>query len=164
MPSLSSVSSSVVFLAASVAVFSSGACSSSGGSQPRDAAVFDLSIELPDGCPPAQGNEKGVGIPCTRGGGECTAAGVPGGLHCTCDPYLGIQLTGVPCVCTLVGLNADPQNVSDPCTQVVNGYCGTQATCCPYMTAGYFCSPDVCLPGGQCLVFTAGPGAGGTGG
>src|SRR6187401_238631 len=71
----------------------------------RDAAVFDIAIELPEGCPPAQPNEKGVGIPCTMGGGQCTASGVPSGLRCTCDPYFGIQLYGVPCVCTIVGLN-----------------------------------------------------------
>ena len=74
---------------------------------PKDAAVFDVSIELPDGCPPVQPNEKGVGIPCTMGGGQCTASGVPSGLRCTCDPYFGIQLYGVPCVCTIVGLNPD---------------------------------------------------------
>ena len=30
---------------------------------PKDAAVFDVSIELPEGCPPVQPNEKG---PCLR--------------------------------------------------------------------------------------------------
>jgi len=125
---------------------------------PHDAAVFDVSVELPDGCPPVQANEKGVGIPCTMGGGQCTAAGVPSGLRCTCDPYFGIQLYGVPCVCTLVGLNPDPTNVPNACTSLPAGYCGSEATCCPYVNAGFYCSPNACLPGGACLEFTSGPG------
>jgi hypothetical protein len=133
-------------------------CNKDEPQQPRDAAVFDLSIELPEGCPPAQANEKGVGIPCTPGGGQCMASGVPAGLRCTCDAYSGIQLVGVPCVCTMVGLNPDPANVPDACTTIPSGYCGTDATCCPYVNAGFYCSPNVCLPGGACLVFTSGPG------
>ena len=126
---------------------------------PKDAAVFDVSIELPDGCPPVQPNEKGVGIPCTMGGGQCTASGVPSGLRCTCDPYFGIQLYGVPCVCTIVGLNPDPANIPNACTQPqLASICGTEATCCPYVNAGYYCSPNACLPGGACIEFTLGPG------
>src|SRR5437868_6943952 len=53
---------------------------------PKDAAVFDFALDLPPGCPPATPNEKGVGIPCTRGGGECSKSGVPKGLLCTCEP------------------------------------------------------------------------------
>ena len=125
----------------------------------RDAAVFDIAIELPEGCPPAQPNEKGVGIPCTMGGGQCNAAGVPSGLRCTCDPYFGIQLYGVPCVCTIVGLNPDPANIPNACTQPqLASICGTEATCCPYVNAGYYCSPNACLPGGACIEFTVGPG------
>jgi hypothetical protein len=127
------------------------ACSSgSSDTTPHDAAVFDLALELPPGCPPGQANEKGVGKLCTMGGGQCASP-----LHCTCDPYLGIQLYGVPCVCTLVGLNADPANAPNACTNVAAGTCGTGATCCPYMTFGYFCSPDTCLPGGACIDFSA---------
>jgi hypothetical protein len=132
-------------------VCTAGACSSGSkdNNTPHDAAVFDLSLELPPGCPGTP-NEKGVGKVCTMGGGECASP-----LHCTCDPYLGIQLYGVPCVCTLVGLNPDPSTYTSACQAVATGTCGTGATCCPYMSAGYFCSPDTCLPGGQCIDFSA---------
>ena len=76
--------------------------------------MFDVSLELPEGCPPVQPNEKGVGIPCTMGGGQCTAAGVPAGLRCTCDPYFGIQLYGVPCVCTNIKVQPQPGSRQHP--------------------------------------------------
>ncbi len=125
---------------------------------PKDATVIDLSIDLPPGCPPATPNEKGVGIPCTRGGGECTRSGVPKGLLCTCDPLpiLGALLNGVPCVCTIGGPNLTTN--PDPCT-ANSVSCGSETTCCPYMTTAYYCMPNVCLPGGQCIDFTpANPG------
>jgi hypothetical protein len=139
-------------------VFTLAACSGGSSGPVYDAAVYDVDVELPDGCPPAEGNEKGIGITCTQGGGECMRAGMPPDLRCTCDPAFGIQLTGVPCVCTLVGINPDPATVQDACTLLQSGYCGSEATCCPYMNVGYFCSPNICLPDGQCIVFTDGPG------
>jgi len=138
-----------------IALIALGGCHSGSSGPPplKDAAVYDLSIDLPPGCPPPQPNEKGVGIPCTRGGGECTRAGVPKGLLCTCDPLpvLNILLDGVPCVCTIGGPNLTTN--PDPCT--ANGVaCGSDATCCPYMTSAFYCSPNVCLPGGACINFT----------
>jgi hypothetical protein len=137
-----------------LALLALGACSSgsSSGGQ-HDAAVYDLALDLPPGCPPTTGNEKGVGLPCTKGGGECTKPGVPGGLLCTCDPTFGLQLNGVPCVCTLAGANLSTA-VTDPCGAKPATLCGSNATCCNYMAEGYFCSPDVCLPGGACIDFT----------
>ena len=130
------------------------ACSSGSSSPPRDAAVYDLALDLPPGCPPAGGNEKGVGIPCTKGGGECAKAGVPPNLLCTCDEAYGLQLNGVPCLCTLVGINLSTA-VTDPCGAQTSPPCGSNATCCNYMSQGYFCSPDICLPGGACIDFSA---------
>jgi hypothetical protein len=120
---------------------------------PKDAAVFDFALDLPPGCPPAAQNDKGVGIPCTRGGGECSKAGVPKGLLCTCDPLpiIGAYLNGVPCICTIGGPNLTTN--PDPCA-ANNVACGSDATCCPYNTVGFFCSPNVCLPGGACIDFT----------
>jgi hypothetical protein len=120
---------------------------------PTDGPVYDFAIDLPPGCPPATQNEKGVGIPCTRGGNECKRSGVPSGLLCTCDPLpiIGAKLNGVPCICTIGGPNLSTN--PDPCT-ANNVSCGSGATCCAYTTVGYYCSPDVCLPGGQCIQFT----------
>jgi hypothetical protein len=137
-----------------VVAFAFGGCHSGGTvTGPKDAQVYDLAIDLPPGCPPASGNENGVGIVCTKGGGECTKP-----LICTCDPAFGLQLNGVPCVCTLAGINTSA-TVKDPCSAAANGkpagFCGTDSTCCPYMTIGYYCSPNVCLPGGSCINFTA---------
>src|SRR5450631_2076051 len=91
-----------------VAVGIAGCGSGSSGPPPvKDAAVFDLALDLPPGCPPSAANNAGVGIPCTRGGGECTKTGVPGGLLCTCDgnPIIGAQLNVVACSCTGDGPN-----------------------------------------------------------
>ncbi len=126
----------------------------SGGtvSLPQDAHVYDLQLDLPPGCPPASPNENGVGIPCTKGGGQCNSKG----LLCTCDQAFGLQLNGVPCICTIAGINTS-STATDPCSPQASGkaagFCGTDATCCPYMTAGYYCSPNVCLPGGSCIQF-----------
>ncbi len=147
--------------ALTIALVMAGCHSSSTVTPPRDAQVFDLSLDLPEGCPPATGNEKGVGIACTKGGGECTKSGVPGGLLCTCDQAFGLQLNGVPCVCTIAGISLS-SSTTDPCSAQANGkpagFCGTNATCCPYMTQGYYCSPNACLPGGACIDFTSADG------
>ncbi|HVZ89356.1 MAG TPA: hypothetical protein VHG72_20495 [Polyangia bacterium] len=132
-----------------------GACSSGHGSPPdgasRDGTTYDLSLDLPPGCPPTQANEKGVGAPCTRNGHQCT-----GGLLCACDTNLdntGLTLNGVPCVCTIAGLNSNPKS-SDPCASAGANVCGTDATCCNYLSTAYYCSPNVCLPGGACINFS----------
>jgi hypothetical protein len=127
-----------------------GACSSGAGHRPDgsvDATTYDLSLDLPAGCPPSQPNDKGVGALCTRGGHECT-----GSLVCACDTVDGLTLNGVPCICTMVGLNPKPNNPS-PCNAAAPS-CGASATCCDYMNIAYYCSPNVCLPGGACINFT----------
>jgi hypothetical protein len=129
------------------------ACSSGGhssGDGGANDAVFDLGLDLP-GCPPPVGNEKGVGTACTNGGNQCGA-----GLRCTCDPALGGLLTGVPCFCTLAQF---AQNGSKaPCTDSVPAnFCGTNARCCEYLQTAAYCVPNICLPGGMCLQFTASP-------
>jgi hypothetical protein len=123
-------------------------CSSSSGQHvdaSRDGVTYDLSLDLPPGCPPAQANEKGVGAPCTKGGHECANP-----LICACDKTLGITLNGVPCICTLAAPNP---NSNLPCSNQPANYCGSNATCCNYMKLAYFCSPNACLPGGQCIDF-----------
>jgi hypothetical protein len=133
-------------------------CSSPGGGGAvpdagRDTAVYEVAVSLPDGCPPAAGNANGVGQPCTPGGGECK-----GSLHCSCDQFLGVQLTGIPCLCTL--LNFASGTIPDggtPCTNVPMSYCGAGATCCPYQSVGYYCAPDVCLADGVCPPVAPGP-------
>ena len=124
-------------------------CSCGDGNKqaPGDAAVYEVNFEAPAGCPPAQANDKGVGRGCTKGGGQCASP-----LHCTCDPYLGVQLDGVPCVCTLVQLAQT--GATDPCAPPLPAdFCGLSATCCAYLTSAAYCVPDICLPGGQCVVF-----------
>jgi hypothetical protein len=138
-----------------------GACSSGVGPPPdggsHDATVYDLALNLPDGCPPAaaQANEKGVGLPCTRNGNEC--AKTSSNLVCACDTIDGVTLVGVPCICTLAGLNVSTTN-PNPCQTQPAGLCGSNATCCGYMTEAYYCSPNVCLPGGACIDFSAADG------
>ena len=127
-----------------------GACSSGAGHRPDasvDGMTYDLALDLPAGCPPSQPNDKGVGALCTRGGHQCT-----GNLVCACDTVDGLTLNGVPCICTMVGLNPKPSNPS-PCNAAAPA-CGTSATCCDYMNIAYYCSPNVCLPGGACIDFT----------
>ena len=80
-------------------------------------------------------------------GDECASP-----LHCTCTPSLGVELTGVPCVCTKVQLANTGS--TDPCQDSVPAnFCGSSATCCSYLTSAAYCVPDICLPGGQCIVF-----------
>jgi hypothetical protein len=127
-----------------------------GGSHSSDGSVdsvIELSIEWPAGCPPATGNEKGIGLPCARGGAECTKAkSGHDGLLCTCDPTLGALLAGVPCICTL----AQPakNGSTDPCKDTVSAdYCGSSATCCDVLNSAAYCVPNVCTFSGACLVF-----------
>ena len=130
-----------------------GACSSGAGPRPDgsvDGTTYDLALDLPPGCPPAQANDKGVGAPCTRGGGQCKSP-----LVCACDTILGLTLNGVPCICTLAGLNEHPGSNPSACAASTPA-CGSNATCCDYMSTAYYCSPNVCLPGGSCIVFDGG--------
>src|SRR6185312_560787 len=125
-------------------------CFSNNGHKPDasvDGITYDLSLDLPPGCPPGQANDKGVGAPCTRNGHECGSS-----LLCTCDTNLGLTWNGLPCMCTKAGLNSQVNN-PDPCSTVPANLCGTDATCCNYGSQAYYCSPNICLPGGQCLVF-----------
>jgi hypothetical protein len=146
----------LVFIGA-VALAGIGASCSSGPGHPpdgsvRDGTTYDLALDLPPGCPPGQPNEKGVGATCTRGGGQCKSSG----LFCACDTILGLTLNGVPCICTLAGLNTQPNNPS-PC-DATKPTCGSNATCCNYMSTAYYCSPNICLPSGSCINFTAADG------
>lgn len=108
--------------------------------------AYEVSLDLPAGCPPEAGNEKGVGKPCTVGGNECPNNGT---LQCTCDPFLGIKLVGVPCFCTLVSVNSNP-DAGDLCAALGPNHCGTNAGCCAVSTIGTYCAPSICLPGGMC--------------
>jgi hypothetical protein len=138
-------------LASALVTVAMSACSSH-GSKPAcgttDAAVYEAGITFPAGCPPAQPNEMGVGKPCTVCGNECT-----GGLQCTCDSHFGVQLAGVPCVCTK--LQFASAGSTDPCHDpaLPANFCGSNTTCCNYLTSAAYCVPDVCLPNGQCVVF-----------
>jgi len=122
-------------------------CSAGGGGAVEGGvhdAVYEIGLDLPPGCPPDAGNTLGVGTPCTRGGHECK-----GNTLCTCDNFLGVQLVGVPCYCTLAQL-AQP-GATDPCGPPLSPtFCGPGASCCPYQTAAAYCVPNICLPGGMC--------------
>jgi hypothetical protein len=125
----------------------SASCSAGGGGAVEGGvhdAIYEISLDLPPGCPPDAGNTLGVGTPCTRGGHECG-----NGALCTCDNFLGVQLVGVPCYCTLAQLAQT--NSTDPCgPPLASNFCGPSATCCPYMTAAAYCVPSICLAGGMC--------------
>ena len=112
----------------------------------RDAGVVEVGIETPAGCPPPQANELGIGKPCTMCGNECAAP-----LRCACDSLLGVQLSGVPCVCTL--LQFAQQGLTDPCKDQGAGWCGSGTTCCNALTVAAYCIPNVCLPDGLCVEF-----------
>src|ERR1700758_2770172 len=130
-------------------VVAASACSGGGGHAGDGGvdSVFDLGLEWPASCPPDAGNDKGIGITCTRGGGECK-----NGLRCTCDPLLGGILAGVPCFCTLAQFA--PNGSVDPCKDAVpSDYCGGEATCCDVINAAAYCVPNVCLIGGAGLEF-----------
>ena len=126
-----------------------GACSSSSSSNGdgavQDALVIDYTFgDLPPGCPPAMPNDKGVGSPCTKGGGQCT-----NGLICACDTTLGIvPPDNTPCVCTRFVSFTDSRG----CGSLAADYCGEGATCCSYMNAIGLCVPTVCLENAMCPV------------
>src|SRR5215510_13829860 len=123
------VSRSAIVLAA-LLVFVPAGCSSGPRKScgPLDAGVIEVGIEIPAGCPPPQANELGIGKPCTMCGNECASP-----LRCTCDAYLGVQLAGVPCVCTLFQL---AQNGStNPCAEAPANFCGSNTTCCSVLTS-----------------------------
>ena len=139
-------------LASAVVLLVVASACSSGSGRSGDAsvdAVIDLSyLAWPDGCPSGVANEKGVGEPCTRAGNQCG-----NGLRCTCDPLLGAELAGIPCFCTL----AQPAKTGSkvPCMDSVPAdYCGSGATCCNVLNEGAYCSPNICLINGGCLIFT----------
>jgi hypothetical protein len=121
----------------------------SGGGNVDGAGVYEVGLDLPPGCPPSTGNEKGIGVPCTKGGKECKS-----GMLCSCDQLLGALLVGVPCFCSLAQLAQNGSKV--PCTDSVPAnFCGTGATCCNYLNSAAYCVPSICLPDNQCLVFDA---------
>jgi hypothetical protein len=131
-------------------------CSAGGGGTIPDAHpidAYEVSLDLPAGCPPGVGNDKGVGKTCTRGGNECPNTGT---FRCTCDPFLSIQLTGVPCICTILTV-ATTADAGDLCAAQPADLCGTGAGCCAYMSVGTYCVPNVCLPGGACPTVGVGP-------
>ncbi|MBI5528555.1 MAG: hypothetical protein HY897_19665 [Deltaproteobacteria bacterium] len=87
------------------------------GSQAGDSGVVYACGEGP-------GNEKGVGKPCTKGGGECT-----GDLSCDVD----LDAKGVG-VCVLLMCSSDKD-------------CGSGATCCtPSGSPIKVCIINECLP------------------
>jgi hypothetical protein len=112
----------------------------------RDAGVVEVEFEVPPGCPPAEANELGIGKPCTMCGNECAAP-----LRCTCDSYLGVQLTGVPCVCSRLQLA--PIGSTDPCASAGANFCGSNTTCCNAATTAAYCVPNICLIDGVCIEF-----------
>jgi hypothetical protein len=134
-------------------------CSSGGGGAVSDAAagldaVYEVAVSLPDGCPPATGNAIGVGLPCTTGGNECKSKN----LQCSCDPFLGAQISGIPCLCTNVGLTSTAvPDGGTTCDNIPASFCGAGAKCCPYLGAGYYCVPDICLAGDLCPDVSGGP-------
>ena len=144
------VSARGIFWMLTLCALAGVACSAGGGGMVPDAHpvdAYEVSLNLPAGCPPEAGNEKGVGKPCTVGGNECPNNGT---LQCTCDPFLGIKLVGVPCFCTLVTLNTGSPDAGDLCAAQAPNACGSNAGCCSYLSVGTYCAPSICLPGGIC--------------
>jgi len=138
----------IAWIVGAALISAASACSSGGSSGDGSTdSIFDLGLEWPENCPPEVGNDKGIGAPCTPGGGQCKDP-----LRCTCDPALGTKLAGVPCFCTLAQF---AQNGSkDPCTDSVPAdYCGSNAICCNVLTSAAYCVPDECKIGDGCLVF-----------
>jgi len=114
---------------------------------PQDAGVFEVGLEAPVGCPPAEANELGIGKACTMCGNECESP-----LRCTCDSYLGVQLAGVPCVCTKI--QVAPTGSTDPCASTAANFCGSGASCCNVLNTAAYCVPDICLINQACIIFT----------
>lgn len=133
-----------------VAMLAAG-CSSSGGKRPvGDGGVLDgFAIDyrfgdLPQGCPPATGNNKHVGDDCSNGK-ACVQ-----GLICACETFNGfIPPEDTPCFCTIPIVG---RTCSDP--TVPADTCGQGATCCSYLNLGSICVPDVCLETMTCPTFT----------
>ena len=102
---------------------------SGGADAPGDAAADGGNCAPPQGttCPSTSGNCKGIGTPCTKGGGQCVA------VKKVCDVDLSASGAGV-CISIAV------------CTPNT-GSCGNGATCC--QTPGTS-NVAVCLPN-QCL-------------
>ena len=81
------VSARGIFWLLTLCALAGVACSAGGGGMVPDAHpvdAYEVSLDLPAGCPPEAGNEKGVGKPCTVGGNECPNNGT---LQCTCDTF-----------------------------------------------------------------------------
>jgi hypothetical protein len=156
--SVRALAAAMVLMTSVVVAAETAGCSAGGGGMIPDAHyvdAYEVSLDLPAGCPPAVGNEKGVGKPCTRGGHEC---GTGSNLLCTCDDFFSIRLDGVPCICTLVVLNTSTAaDAGDLCASQPTNSCGNTASCCAYMTIGTYCVPNICLPGGECPVVGAPP-------
>jgi hypothetical protein len=125
------------------------ACSSGGGKRPatdgavQDGFALDFRFgDVPAGCPPGVGNDKGVGASCSKtGSADCS-----GGLICACRTFLGfVPPPDTPCFCTVPILG---RACDDPA--VPAGICGQNATCCSYMQLGSICVPNVCLGSAMC--------------
>ncbi|HEY8923955.1 MAG TPA: hypothetical protein VIU64_06205 [Polyangia bacterium] len=128
-----------------IVLLGAAACSVGAGDG-GDAAAHDYVIpdvtlgDVPEACAHGQGNEKGVGAPCSMGGGECRRYG---SLICACEPLLGYMLPGAPCICTI-------PIFGQTCQQIPSDYCGSNATCCSYQNVGSACFPNACLDMAMC--------------
>jgi hypothetical protein len=138
-----------------LAAIATAGCSAGGGGAIADAHpvdAYEVSLDLPAGCPPDAGNQKGIGKPCTPGGNECTG-NANEIFRCTCDQFLTIKLVGVPCICTILTLNnSSDLDAGDLCASQASTVCGNGASCCAYQTTGTYCVPNICLPGGACPI------------
>jgi hypothetical protein len=110
-----------------------------------DALLTFMVPEVPPGCPPATGNNIGIGGLCTRNGHECA-----NGLSCLCDDRLGFAMpVGMPCFCTNPAVGA---------CAYTNPSCGTNAACCEFpVTATTLvsgCFPSVCLFDNKCPIIS----------
>lgn len=117
-------------LVATLWVAALAACGSTEG--PADiaesASTAESTLVAPPGCPPDAGNTKGVGAPCTKGGGQCRGTGAP---WCTLDiPYAKSPYGFCTKMCA-----------SDEA-------CGPDATCAQSPTGPRVrgCVPNACLP------------------
>jgi hypothetical protein len=79
------------------------------------------------------------------GGHQCGT-----GLQCSCDPIFGAVIQGIPCICSKLNLSLNVPDGGVPCDTAPANFCGTGASCCSYMAAGYYCLPNVCLDQGAC--------------
>jgi hypothetical protein len=106
-----------------------GVMASCGGSAElsmEPAAPEQASALTLEGCPPAAGNDRGVGAPCTNAGGQCRGTGAP---FCTLD----VQPAAPFAFCTKICWS--------------NDQCGLDATCAsnPSNPAMKGCVPNACL-------------------